>query len=157
MADLDAAVRLLPKDSNAHLDRGIALAYGGDLAGAEREIAAAQELAPADAYAAIWLVIVQRRRGASGEVDAVSGKVDRAAWPGPVLELLAGRMTQDQLLAAAADPCRARSGAGSARRSSTAPPCCCNRASRRRPRPLLEAADAGCRATSPNGTPRAPS
>jgi lipoprotein NlpI len=104
MADLDAAVRLLPNDSYAHLDRGIALAYGGDLAGAARELAATQTLAPADAYAAIWLVIVQRRQGGAGDVEAVSGRVDRAAWPGPVLELLAGRMTQDQLLAAAADP-----------------------------------------------------
>jgi lipoprotein NlpI len=104
MEDLDAALRLAPQDANAHLDHGIALAYRGDLPGAERELAAAQALAPTDAYAAIWLVIVQRRQGAPGAVEGVAGKVDRAAWPGPVLDLLAGRLSENELLAAANAP-----------------------------------------------------
>jgi lipoprotein NlpI len=81
----------------------VGLLYRGDLAAAESELAEAQRLAPKDPYAGIWLVIVQRRRGLPGPVDA-GGSIDRTAWPGQVLDLLAGTMTADALLAAAADP-----------------------------------------------------
>jgi lipoprotein NlpI len=103
LSDYEAALEMAPQDASAHLDHALALLYRGDLAAAESELAAAQRLAPKDPYAAIWLVIVQRRRGGSGPVDA-TGAVDRTAWPGQVLDLLAGTMTADALLAAATDP-----------------------------------------------------
>lgn len=94
LADYDALLSRTP-DANAFRGRALLRALGGNRAGALEDLAAARKLKPEDPYLALWTV------GLGGDpacLDAVPLKDD---WISNVVRLYAGKLTRDELLAAA--------------------------------------------------------
>jgi lipoprotein NlpI len=104
VADYGEAVRLVPRMAVAYRARGFAYLYGGDLAKALADVNKASELDPTDAYGALWLDIVAQRDKVPSRLSDMISKIDMTQWPGPVIRMFLGQMTQAAVLAAANDP-----------------------------------------------------
>jgi lipoprotein NlpI len=104
--DYDQAIRLNPDSANAFIVRGIANFLGANPALAVIDLRRSSELNPKIAYSLLWLHLARARLGEGDSKELVkrSAKADLSRWPGPVLELYLGRITTDQMMAAAADP-----------------------------------------------------
>jgi len=103
IADYDAAIRLDPEDAFAFENRGRARLHVGQVAGAIDDLSHAVSLAPEDAYAVLWLHLA---RTFAGQDDAIefsgnAGKLDRGAWPGPVIDLYLGLARPEKVRIAA--------------------------------------------------------
>jgi lipoprotein NlpI len=107
LEDLDQAIRLSPSSSYASLQRGYVLfelARFGDAAAAFEKYVRDNPEVP---DGVLWLAMTQRRAGKSDDdVLRVQAKaLDLQKWPGPVVRLYLGEISQDALRAvAAADP-----------------------------------------------------
>jgi len=111
--DSDAAIAHPPANAQTFCDRGIANFYDGRFGAAIPDL----EKCPRDdenyGYMLIWRYIAQAREGGDspgfrGELDA--SRAIGSRWPGPVRDMLLGRITPDALLVAAgisADPVKA--------------------------------------------------
>jgi len=104
IANFDEALRLDPINVRAYFNRGLANFYARSLAVALDDLNQARELDPAYAYSALWLDIVQRRSNVGSRLPQTTSQIDMANWPGPIIRLFLGEMTQADVLAAAADP-----------------------------------------------------
>jgi len=111
--DFDAAIEHPPASAQTFCDRGIADFYDGRFAAAIPDL----EKCPRDdenyGYMMIWRYIAQARNGGDGPASRGELDASRAIgsrWPGPVRDMLLGRITPDALLVAAAisaDPVKA--------------------------------------------------
>jgi tetratricopeptide (TPR) repeat protein len=103
-ADYDALIKSNPGGAFGYLARGrLALAQGRNVAAAA-DLAKAVGLKPNDAQAVLWLHVARIRAGTddTAEWQANSAKLDRTAWPGPLLGYVAGKTSAADVLAAAA-------------------------------------------------------
>jgi lipoprotein NlpI len=98
------AVRLDPKNRSFYYDRGLANLYTGALPDARADLNQARSLNPKDAYAALWLDIVDTRSNLPSGLPQAIAQIDMATWPGPVIQLFLGHLTPAGILAAADDP-----------------------------------------------------
>jgi lipoprotein NlpI len=96
-----AAIAADRRNANAYVARAIAQLYAGAPAKAQMDLWLAARLAPANAYAALWLDIAQRRAKRPGMLAMTARRVDMTAWPAPVIRLWRGEIAADALLAAA--------------------------------------------------------
>jgi lipoprotein NlpI len=104
IADFDAAIRLDPKEFVTYYNRGLAKLFSGALAEARADFEHSRALDPKNAYAALWLAIVERRSNRPSRLADAVPQLDMTKWPAPVVRLYLGEMTPEALLAAAQDP-----------------------------------------------------
>ena len=64
----------------------------------------ATELAPKDAYLALWLDIANKRSGLQSRLAEAMKQIDMTRWPAPTIRLYLGQMTPEAVLAAADSP-----------------------------------------------------
>jgi lipoprotein NlpI len=103
IADYDEGIRLAPKQAENYFGRGVANLYGGSLAKALADLDQASKLDPKDAYAALWLDIVDKRSNLASRLPQDITQIDMAKWPAPVIRMFLGQMEAQAVLAAADD------------------------------------------------------
>lgn len=103
LKDFNRAVSLKPDFAQAIKNRGRTHFYLGHYADAAADLRRGSELDPGNLYVAIWLAIALDRQGlnGAGELAAGMARADSAAWPMPIAKYLSGKLTVDQLDAAA--------------------------------------------------------
>ena len=101
IADYDEGIRLAPKRADNYIGRGIANLYGGAPAKALADLDQASKLDPKDAYAALWLDIVEKRSNLVSRLPQGIAQIDMTRWPAPVIRMFLGQMEAQALLAAA--------------------------------------------------------
>jgi lipoprotein NlpI len=109
IADFNKALELQPNRAYAFVERGCAHYLAGQTSQAAADFELAIGVNPASGtavYAALWLHITKARLHQEGneELAEVAQKADLSSWPGPVLKFYMGQITDDALMAAAADP-----------------------------------------------------
>ena len=76
----------------------------GSFADAQADFAKANTLDPKDAFAVLWLDIIERRNRLPSRLAELRAKLDMSAWPAPLIRYLLGEIDLAALLTAAADP-----------------------------------------------------
>jgi len=104
IADYDAAIALTPKFWEALAARGHARYAQGAYAEAVADLSAALPLDPSDAtpYTVLWLYLARTRAGqpARDALTQEAAKLDKAAWPWPIISAFLGESTPEAILAA---------------------------------------------------------
>jgi lipoprotein NlpI len=103
IADYDKGIQLAPKQADNYFGRGIANLYGGSLPKALADLDRASKLDPKDAYAALWLDIVDKRSDLASRLPQDIAQIDMTRWPAPVIRMFLGQMEAQAVLAAADD------------------------------------------------------
>ena len=77
--------------------------YLGRTEGANQDFATAVRLHPSDAYAVIWLHLARVRAGQDDRPELLQNavRVDRAKWPGPLVDRYLGTSSDDSVRSAA--------------------------------------------------------
>lgn len=88
MADYNETIKVDPESIEGHQSRGILKLYGGSAKEAISDLKRAADLNPKDSYNAIWYDLALRRNGEKGSLVHVRNKLDRVAWPAPIVRLL---------------------------------------------------------------------
>ena len=103
LEDFDEALSRQPKDAGAHGGRGDAYFYLGQFDKAEADLKAAAATETKMPYYPLWLYLAEKHQGKDGKADLERGAaaLDLKAWPGPVIELYRGKISRDDMLAAA--------------------------------------------------------
>ncbi len=98
--DLDRAVRLSPFSSTVYLNRGVAQLYLGRTEAAIQDFATAVRLRPSDAYAVLWLHLARERAGQDDRRELAKNAtgINRALWPGPVVDLHLGIVDRESVI-----------------------------------------------------------
>ena len=107
LADFTAAIALQPDNPRLLLGRGVVAYLAGADQPAMSDFTAAIRAAPQGApYAVLWLTLAGLRSRQDPGQDLADGAavLDPAAWPAPVLAFVQGKMTEQDLASAAADP-----------------------------------------------------
>jgi lipoprotein NlpI len=104
IADYTEAIRLDPKYALAYKNRARVNLYAGALPEAMADLNQARELDPKDAYAALWLDIVNKRSNLPSRLAEATKQIEMTKWPAPVIRLYLGQLTPEAVLAAADDP-----------------------------------------------------
>jgi lipoprotein NlpI len=107
-ADLDMALGLDPKRWSAERDKGRIAAYQADFLQAAVQFRRAWRWADDDAsaYNAVWVDIASRRAGEDGThvLDELLAEMDAQKWPAPVLGMLRGTVSPEEVIALASSP-----------------------------------------------------
>lgn len=88
MADYNQTIKVDPESIEGHQSRGILKLYGGPATEAIGDLKRATELNPKDSYNALWYDLALRRNGQKGSLVNVRNKLDRVAWPAPIVRLM---------------------------------------------------------------------
>jgi tetratricopeptide (TPR) repeat protein len=101
--DLDQAVRLDPFSEAVYLNRGVARFYLGRTEAAIQDFANAVHLRTSNVYAVIWLHLARVRAGQDdrSELARNASRIDRAKWPGPLIDRYLGTSSDDSVRGAA--------------------------------------------------------
>src|SRR5262249_55505726 len=99
IADATAAIRLEPNAAVYFRLRGLAQLYAGQPRPAADDLATAVRLAPGEALGVIWLHVARVRADQQDaqEFRVNVARVDRQEWPGPLVEVLIGGKTVEQV------------------------------------------------------------
>jgi lipoprotein NlpI len=94
IADYSEAIRLNPKDAWAYVNRGVTRFAQGRFELANADFSEGLRMKPTDASVVIWRYFAQIRAGhitaAASELVTNAAQVDKAKWPAPIIDLLAG-------------------------------------------------------------------
>ena len=103
IAEYDVAIKLKSDYAEAWFGRGRARFALGDYSAAVTDFTQSMKLDAMDAYSALWLHLVRRKRDGSdgGELSRNAANFDDAIWPGPLLDLYLEKATVQQVRAAA--------------------------------------------------------
>lgn len=102
IADYSQAITLDPTYVNPYGSRGIYYFYDNDdPTKAQADFTAAVELAPHNAYYAIWLALALRRDAGIGHLRQSTERLDMTSWPAPLVRMFLGDQTPEEALAAA--------------------------------------------------------
>ena len=106
LKDYDAAVKFNRRNVNAYIARGALLLASGATAKARADMRQALALERKNAYAVLWVDIVERRAKQKGVLADGKGlrDVEMKGWPAPVLLMFVGELKADGVLEAADDP-----------------------------------------------------
>jgi len=101
--DFDEALRRLPGDAEMRGARGDAYFYLGQFDKAEADLVIAGDHDQKMAYYPLWLYLAQAHQGkdAKAELERRAANLDLKAWPGPVVDFYRGRISAEDVLAAA--------------------------------------------------------
>jgi lipoprotein NlpI len=105
IADFDRVLELRPNHANAYSSRGIVRFFQGQFSAAVPDFSAALRHAPGNLYGALLLYVAQARAGDHGPellLHAAEG-FDLAKWPGPIVSLYLGKLTEQNVLEAIAE------------------------------------------------------
>ncbi len=99
IANATAAIRLEPNAAIYFRLRGLAQLYAGQPRPAADDLATAVRLAPGEALGVIWLHVARVRADQQDtqEFRVNVARVDRQEWPGPLVEVLIGGKTVEQV------------------------------------------------------------
>ena len=98
MADYNETIKIDPETLEGHQSRGILKMYDGSPADAIADLKRASELSPKDSYSAIWYDLALRRNGQKGSLARARSKLDRVAWPAPLVRLMLNEIKPARLL-----------------------------------------------------------
>jgi lipoprotein NlpI len=103
--DFDAAIRLFPRYAAAMTGRARADYYRGKYGEAAADLSSALALTPDEPYTVLWLYLARDRAGQATRDSLVqdAAKLDRAAWPWPVVAAYLGEAEPTAVLAASHD------------------------------------------------------
>jgi lipoprotein NlpI len=103
IADYNAAIKLKPDLAAAFKNRGRIEFYLGRFADAAADLRAGLQFDSSNAYNVIWLHLATMRLGLDDARDFAAQLVrtDSVRWPAPVARYYLGRLTAEQLMAAA--------------------------------------------------------
>ena len=105
IADYSEAIRLNPKYAWAYLNRGVTRFFQGRFEPANADFSEALRVNPTDASVVIWRYFAQSRANhltaAASELATNAAQVDKANWPAPIIDLLAGLTDAAGILKAA--------------------------------------------------------
>ncbi|MBB4368665.1 tetratricopeptide (TPR) repeat protein [Bradyrhizobium sp. cir1] len=104
VAACDLAIERAPKAAGLYRYRAVAHLQAGSPAGAIADLDRSLELEPRDPYSAIWREIAGQRGNVPTTLSDATAKLDMTKWPAPVIRLLLGTTTADEVLHAADDP-----------------------------------------------------
>jgi lipoprotein NlpI len=102
IADFDAAIRLFPHYAAAMTGRARAHYARGEYGEAAADLTSSLALTPEEPYTVLWLYLARDRAGQAAR-DALAqdaAKLDRAAWPWPVVAAYLGEAEPAAVLAA---------------------------------------------------------
>ena len=100
----DLAIERAPKAAGQYRICAMAQLQAGSIGQAIVDLDRSRELDPKEPYGAIWREIAGWRRSAPGTLSEATAKLDMTKWPAPIIRLMLGTMTADELLRAADDP-----------------------------------------------------
>lgn len=100
----DLAIERAPKAAGQYRICAMAHLQAGSIGQAIANLDRSQELDPKDPYGAIWREIAGWRSNAADTLSEATAKLDMTKWPAPVIRLMLGTMTADELQRAADDP-----------------------------------------------------
>ncbi len=109
-ADLTAILERVSDAARALANRGFVRMMKGDYAGAAKDLAIAMELPDAPPALTVWRFVAEARAGhkPADILKATADTLTADSWPAPLLHYFLGRVSGDQLLAAATqDPAEA--------------------------------------------------
>ncbi len=106
-ADYDRLAVLAPSFGSLR-SRGLNRWKNGDFSGAAGDFAAAQKYDSKQSYNVLWLRLTRLRLGAADDEEFASQVygLSLRRWPGPVIDLFRGKLTPEQVQAAAAEDSR---------------------------------------------------
>jgi lipoprotein NlpI len=108
LAELDRALEMQPQFAHARYVRGRALFDLGRFEEAAQEFERTMTDGRRDAYTAVWRYLALARAGQDGraELRETARQLDRESWPGPVIALMLGDVSAEDLFDRAehADP-----------------------------------------------------
>jgi tetratricopeptide (TPR) repeat protein len=94
---------IIARDSRGYEERGIGYFCEGRFRSASGDFSRALRLRSMNAYAALWLQLTRWKTGSDDPAAFVkrAARLDRTAWPGPIVELFAGTAVPDEVRAVA--------------------------------------------------------
>jgi lipoprotein NlpI len=97
IADQDAAIRLLPNNSNFYMARGRAEFLSGKFTDAVRDLQKGAELDPLSNYAPLWLALAQGHdnHDVLESLRQLSKGRNLDHWPGSIIRILLGEVAPD--------------------------------------------------------------
>lgn len=101
-----ASARPTPaQQANGYLAKGQLNLALGKAGAAAADLEKAVRLKPTNAYGVLWLHFARNKEGAPDQVELQinASRVNRAAWPGPLLDYLTGKLDASAVLAKAAE------------------------------------------------------
>jgi tetratricopeptide (TPR) repeat protein len=103
--DYDQVIRLNPKHVNAYSNRGLARFYQGQFAAAAPDFSKALEFTPTNLYRILLLYMAQARAGsdARDSLEQATKGLDLTVWPGPIVSMYLGKITEEVVFDAVAD------------------------------------------------------
>jgi lipoprotein NlpI len=103
IADYDTALRLDPEDAFAYENRGRAELHLGRIEAAIEDLSMVVALEPDDPYSVLWLHLARAwaRQDDAREYSRNAEKLDRTAWPRPIIDLFLGTKSAADVRAAA--------------------------------------------------------
>lgn len=106
LADFGEATRIQPDDPDAFQSKGRAEFYLGQWNDAVTDFQKSLSLDPSNPYAFIWLHLANARAGENdaGRLEQQASQLHVAAWPGPIVDLLLGKLKPELAIAFASDP-----------------------------------------------------
>lgn len=104
VAACDLAIERAPKAAGQYRICAMAHLQAGSIGQAIATLDRSRELDPKEPYSAIWREIAGWRSNAPATLSEASAKLDMTKWPAPIVRLMLGTMTADELLRAADDP-----------------------------------------------------
>jgi tetratricopeptide (TPR) repeat protein len=105
-ADFTALASQRPFSTTAPYYRGFCKLSAGDFSGAEAEFRRVTELSVLHSYTRLMLHVARLRSGQNPNADTAqfAALVDPRKWPSPVFSFFLGRISAEQMIAAAKDP-----------------------------------------------------
>jgi hypothetical protein len=105
LADHNAQIVRRPTDAAAYLARGRLNLLLGKAGAAAADLRQAVRLKPNDPYGVLWLHYARNKESAPDamELQVNAGRADRAAWPGPLLDYMTGKIDASAVLAKAGE------------------------------------------------------
>jgi lipoprotein NlpI len=104
VASCDLAIERAPKAAGQYRMCAMAQLQAGSPGQAIAYLDQSRELDPKEPYDAIWREIAGWRNNAPATLPEATAKLDMTKWPGPVIRLMLGTMTADEVHGAADDP-----------------------------------------------------
>lgn len=103
IADYDHVIELDAKDASAYRFRGTIYFLSGAFVKALADFDQSIQLAPEQAYAALWRDLAARRASQPSTLKEGMSRLDMTKWPAPLVRLLIGEISAEEMFSGAAD------------------------------------------------------
>ena len=104
IADYDHVIGLDPKDASAYRFRGTIYFLSGAFAKALADFDQSVQLVPEQAYNVLWRDLAARRASQPSRLKEGMSRLDMTKWPAPLVRLLVGELSTEEIFAAPPTP-----------------------------------------------------